>query len=74
VLVSPDSAEELAAALAKLISDPERRRVLARAAHKHLTAGFGLEQNIAPLAAKLGLREPRKQERGRSNFSATASA
>ena len=68
VLVAPESPDELCGALADLISDPERRRMLTRAARACLIARFGLEQNLAPLAEKFGLRKW-----GQSNFSQTGS-
>jgi glycosyltransferase involved in cell wall biosynthesis len=55
VLVSPESAAALAQALAALISDPARRRVLGAAGRARLTASFALEPNIARLASKFGL-------------------
>lgn len=57
VLVAPDAPDELANALATLIVDPQRRSRLGRAAHAQLTARFGIEQNLAPLAARFGLRD-----------------
>jgi len=57
VLVAPDAPDALANALANLIADPERRSRLGRAAHAQLTARFGIEQNLAPLAARFGLRD-----------------
>ena len=57
VLVAPESPGKLSVALAVLISDPERRRLLARTAQARLSARFGLEKNLAPLAEKFGLRD-----------------
>ena len=58
VLVAPESAEELARALAALIADPARRRALGEAARARVTANFGLEANIGRLARRFGLDEP----------------
>ena len=58
VLVAPESAEELARALAALIADPARRRALGEAARARVTAKFALEANIGRLARRFGLDEP----------------
>ncbi len=55
LLVAPESPEELARALGSLIVDPARRRELGNAARLRVCAEFGLEGNIARLAAKFGL-------------------
>jgi glycosyltransferase involved in cell wall biosynthesis len=59
VLVAPESPEELARALESLIADPGRRSRLGCAAHAQLSARFGIEQNLAPLAERFGLRDSR---------------
>ncbi len=55
VLVAPESPEELARALAALIADPARRRVLGEAGRRRVAEKFGLEPNIARLARRFGL-------------------
>ena len=55
VLVAPEAPEELARALAALIADPARRRVLGEAGRRRVLENFGLEANIARLARKFGL-------------------
>lgn len=52
VLVEPD-VEELAAALAKMIADPEGRAKLGIAARERLVESFGMDAGIGRLAARL---------------------
>jgi colanic acid/amylovoran biosynthesis glycosyltransferase len=52
VLVEPD-AEQLAAALAKMIADPEGRARLGAAARKRLVESFGMDAGIDLLSARL---------------------
>ena len=52
VLVEPD-AEQLAAALAKMIADPAGRARLAAAARKRLVESFGMDAGIDRLSARL---------------------
>ena len=56
VLVQPESAQELARALAALIADPGRRRMLGDAGRRRVREKFGLEENIGRLARRFGLR------------------
>jgi glycosyltransferase involved in cell wall biosynthesis len=55
LLVPPESPGEFARALAALIRDPARRRTLGEAGRRRVHERFGLEANIARLAAKFGL-------------------
>jgi glycosyltransferase involved in cell wall biosynthesis len=55
LLVAPESAEELARALAALIADPARRAALGAAGRQRVQAHFGLDANIGRLARKFGL-------------------
>lgn len=55
LLVAPESADELALALAALIADPARRRRLGEAGRRRVAQAFGLEANIARLARRFGL-------------------
>ena len=52
VLVEPD-AEQLAAALARMIGDPEGRARLAVAARERLVESFGMDAGIDRLTARL---------------------
>ena len=61
VLVDPESPDQLAKALAVLISDPEQRRRLGLAGQRRLAARFGVEQNLAPLARRFGISDPPSQ-------------
>jgi glycosyltransferase involved in cell wall biosynthesis len=54
-LVAPESAAELAKALAALIADPARRAALGAAGQERLAARFALEPNLDRLARKFGL-------------------
>jgi glycosyltransferase involved in cell wall biosynthesis len=56
VLVPPESAAELARALAALIADPARRHALGEAGRRRVKERFGLDENIARLAHRFGLR------------------
>jgi len=53
VLVPPGEAEPLAAAIAALAVDPERRASLAAAARVRLVAHFGADEGIERIAARL---------------------
>jgi len=55
LLVAPESAGALAAALESLITDPLRRRVLGEAGRSRVTQEFGMNMNIQRLAEKFGL-------------------
>ncbi len=57
LLVAPESAQELAAALAGLIRDPARRHALGEAGRRRVREAFGLESNIVRLARRFGLGE-----------------
>jgi glycosyltransferase involved in cell wall biosynthesis len=54
-LVAPESPQELARALAALIADPARRRVLGGAGRRRVRERFGLEANVERLARKFAL-------------------
>ena len=58
VLVDPELPGPLAEALADLIRDPHKRRRLGRAGQARLVGRFGIDQNLAPLAERFGVREP----------------
>jgi glycosyltransferase involved in cell wall biosynthesis len=58
VLVEPEVPAALAAALAALIADPERRAALGAAGRERVRAHFTLEPNLARLARKFGLAAP----------------
>lgn len=55
LLVPPEAPDELARALAALVRDPSRRRALGEAGRRRVHERFGLDANIARLAAKFGL-------------------
>ena len=55
VLVEPESPSTLASALATLIADPARRRVLGEAGRTRVATEFGMQSNLARLAGKFGL-------------------
>jgi glycosyltransferase involved in cell wall biosynthesis len=55
VLVEANDARALSAALQALIRDPARRGVLGRGGQREVLERFGLESNLARLAAKFGL-------------------
>ena len=55
LLVAPESAGALAAALESLITDPLRRRALGEAGRSRVTQEFGMNMNIQRLAEKFGL-------------------
>ena len=57
VLVEPESPDELAQAICRLIAEPALRAELGRAGQARLAARFAFEQNLAPLAEKFGLRQ-----------------
>jgi glycosyltransferase involved in cell wall biosynthesis len=57
LLVTPESAAELAQALAALIADPAHRRALGEAGRARVRGRFGLQQNIGRLAGKFGLAQ-----------------
>jgi glycosyltransferase involved in cell wall biosynthesis len=54
-LVAPESADELAGALAALIADPARRAALGEAGRRRVHERFGLEANIGRLARRFAL-------------------
>jgi glycosyltransferase involved in cell wall biosynthesis len=54
-LVAPEAPDELARALAALITDPARRRALGEAGRRRVAEKFVLEANIGRLARKFGL-------------------
>jgi len=54
-LVPPESPDALAAALATLIGDPDRRAALGAAGQARVRAQFRLETNLERLVAKFGL-------------------
>ncbi len=58
VLVPPDDADALAAALAALIGDPARRNELGRAGLHRVRARFSFEHGIARLGERFGLAVP----------------
>lgn len=55
LLVPPEQPEDFARALQSLIVDPARRLELGSAARRRVVAHFGMDSNIAKLAAKFGL-------------------
>jgi len=55
LLVEPQAPGALAAALEKLMADPELRRRLGEAGRQRVGARFGMDANIARLAQKFGL-------------------
>jgi glycosyltransferase involved in cell wall biosynthesis len=55
LLVPPESPDALAAALATLIGDPDRRAALGAAGQARVRAQFRLETNLERLVAKFGL-------------------
>ena len=57
VLVPPDECEPLAAAIARLISDPDLRASLGAAGAKRVRERFSHEQGVEQLAEKFGLTE-----------------
>ena len=56
ILVPPDDAPALTAALGRLIRDPRLRARLGEAGMARARAGFSLEERIVPLAARFGLK------------------
>lgn len=58
VLVPPESAPELAAALGGLIADPDRRRAFGLAGQSRVVRHFGMQANLARLATRFGLPVP----------------
>jgi len=58
VLVPPESAPQLAAALGALVSTPMRRRDLGLAGQARVAQHFGMKANIAQLAHRFGLKVP----------------
>jgi glycosyltransferase involved in cell wall biosynthesis len=65
VLVQPEDHAALAAAIAALIADPQRRRALGAAAAERLRAEFSLEANIERLAGRFGLAAARVRHEDR---------
>lgn len=64
LLVAPESPGALAKALHTLIVDPGKRRALGNAGRVKISAEFGLEGNIAKLAAKFGLAQTEGEHAG----------
>jgi glycosyltransferase involved in cell wall biosynthesis len=58
VLVPPESAPQLAAALSALIAAPTRRRDLGLAGQARVVQHFGMQANLAQLAHRFGLTAP----------------
>lgn len=58
LLVPPEDPDALAAAIADLAQDPERRRELGDAGRARVERDFRFADNIGRLAAKFGLRVP----------------
>ena len=55
LLVPPEAPEPLAAAIEALMTDPALRSRLGEAGRQRVTTAFGMDANIATLAAKFGL-------------------
>ncbi len=55
MVVPAESPQALGRALETLIRDPSKRRLLGRAGQARVAERFGLERNLAPLAARFGL-------------------
>ena len=55
MLVEPEAPAALAAALRKLMLDPDGRRLLGEAGRMRVAEEFGLQANISRLALKFGL-------------------
>jgi glycosyltransferase involved in cell wall biosynthesis len=60
MLVDPESTDQLAQQIARLIRDPALRAEIGRAGQARTGARFAFEQNLAPLAQKFGLRPARR--------------
>ncbi len=58
LLVPPEDPAALCEALLGLISDPQKRKALGKAAHSRVVMQFGMDANVEKLAAKFGLTQP----------------